>query len=138
MPTFQIPLQYGDFDILYTYEGEGMQEVLDILDDLKANHPEIKPRPRFTKGETIKIEFPFVGHIKSVEAVPAKDGKKAFNLATITNAGGQECTARYYGPVKMYKAGMKVQVSKGQYGPDITDILDDDDTDVPVQNEIPF
>lgn len=139
MPTFQIPLQYGDFDILYTYEGESMNEVIAILDDLRANHPEIKPRPRFQKaGDTIKVDFPFVGKVKSTEAVPAKDGKKAFNLATVTNTAGTEVTVRYYGPRAIYKEGMFVNVVKGQYGPDITDIVDDDHEPRPKQDEIPF
>lgn len=118
----------GEYDIEMEFEVTHADKIAMILAELQEVAPEVKPRPRFQNNQ-VKVEMPFVGVIDHTELVPAKDGKREYCLAHVKHDDGTIVPVRYFPPQKTWKSGEKVTVQKGQYGPELKEIE---------ENEPPF
>ena len=114
-----------DIEIIFTEEDmpNGPQDVAGLIMAMTESAPEIKPRPKF-QGKN-NIALPFNGVIDKTELMPAKDGKKEYCLAYVKNDAGETVEVRYFPPLKTWRAGEKVKVQKGQYGPELKEIEED-------------
>lgn len=113
----------GDWDIEIIFTEDEIthpSELAAIILQMAETAPEIKPRPRF-QGKN-NVNLPFDGVIESTELMPAKDGKKEYCLAHVKSPDGELVDVRYFPPLKTWRAGEKVKVQKGQYGPELKEI----------------
>lgn len=116
----------GEYDVELEFEITHADKVAMIFSELAEVAPEIKPRPRF-QGNGPKVELPFEGLIEKTEKVPAKDGKKEYNLAHVKSPDGSLVPVKFWGPLRSWPVGMTVNVIKGQYGPMLEDKEGNDD-----------
>lgn len=110
----------AEFDIELTFDVDEFNEVAIHINNLVEQAPEIKPRPRF-QGNQPKVDMPFNGIIEKQETVPAKDGKKPYNLAHVKAPNGELVPVKFWAPLRTWPVGMEVTVTKGEYGPMLED-----------------
>ncbi len=123
MGTLNILAVCGTFDIELHFGIEEVSEVAPIINAIIANHPEIKPRPKFQKRDEFK---PGLGVVKETRDDKTKNGK-AICIAVVTMNDGGEIECSYLPPRKTWKAGEKVEVVKGDYGPALKEVIEDED-----------
>jgi hypothetical protein len=130
MNKLTLPVMIGEFRLTIEIDQENSHnavawigEVIDMVNHLTSNHPEIKPQPTFQNQKAKTPDMPFSGTITKRETVPAKDGKKEYHLAYVEpKEGGELVSVRYYGPMKTWQDGEQVKVIKGNYGPELKEI----------------
>jgi hypothetical protein len=119
--NFKLLARVGEYDIELSWDIQDYTQIAPMLAGMSEMAPEIKPRPRF-QGNGPKVDMPFNGTIESTELVPAKDGKKEHCLAHVVAPSGEKVPVRYFPPLKTWRTGEKVKVQKGQYGPELKEI----------------
>ena len=114
----------GEYDVEFTFSIEDASEGAGIVAHCIENG--LTPRPRF-QSNAPKVELPFDGAIEKTEKMPAKDGKKEYNLAHVKAPSGELVPVKFWGPLRAWPVGMTVSVIKGQYGPMLEDKGDTED-----------
>lgn len=116
----------GEYDVEIEYSVTEFSGIAQLIADMMESAPEVKPRPRFQGNNSPKVELPFTGIVEKTELVPAKDDKKEYCLAHVKHDDGTLVPVRYFPPLKTWRAGEKVQVIKGNYGPQLKEIEEGD------------
>lgn len=117
----KILARLGEYDVEFDVEINGFSELAEVITGMNEEAPEIKPRPRFQSNKT-NVQMPFNGTIETTELVPAKEGKREYCLAHVKHDDGSIVDVRYFPPLKTWKAGERATVQKGQYGPELKEI----------------
>lgn len=113
----------GDWDIEMEFEITHADKIASIMEEITRIAPEVKPRPKFQGKPEFK---PGLGTVKETRMDKTKTGKDICIAKVIMDETAVELECSYLPPQKTWRAGERVNVVKGQYGPEMKEIDNED------------